>query len=136
MTANPFIYMGSQIRALREKAGLSQSELADLLKEYGIHLKRETISKMENGNRSISVVEIRALASIFNVDVETFFEEEEEKKSLVTLFRRKKPLSEEEEEFLNSIHSLVSSLIAQEKIYKEQKTFVPMEPIWKGVDKD
>lgn len=116
-------------------SGLSQSELADLLKEYGIHLKRETISKIENGNCSISVVEIRASAFIFNVDVETFFEEEE-KKSLVTLFRRKKPLSEEEEEFLNSIHSLVTSLTAQEKRYKEQKTFVPMEPIWKGVDKD
>ncbi|MBB5325016.1 transcriptional regulator with XRE-family HTH domain [Anoxybacillus tepidamans] len=136
MVSNPFVYMGKQIRMLRENANLSQSELAELLKEHGIHLKRETISKIENGNRSISVAEIGALASIFNVSVETFFEDEEEEKSLVTLFRKKKPLSQEEEAFLDFIHSMVSSLIGQEKIYREQKKFVPMEPIWKGIERN
>ncbi|OQM46668.1 hypothetical protein B6A27_05805 [Anoxybacillus sp. UARK-01] len=135
MTPNPFVYMGSQIRMLRENANLSQSELADLLKEHGIHLKRETISKMENGNRSISVAELRALASIFHVSVDIFFEDAEEEKSLVTLFRKKKPLSIEEEAFLDSIHAMVSSLIGQEKLYKERKQFVPMEPFWKGMER-
>ena len=59
------VTLGSKIKELRKKAGLSQQRLADLL-----NLKRPTISQIENGERKIYAEELCRLAEIFNTSAD------------------------------------------------------------------
>ena len=51
------IPIGLKIKAIREARGLSQIETVEKLTEKGINMSRETLSKIENGNRTVSAVE-------------------------------------------------------------------------------
>lgn len=54
--------LGSRIKELRKKAGLSQKRLSDLLS-----VSRVSISQIENGERKLTAEEINKLAKIFNI---------------------------------------------------------------------
>jgi len=54
--------LGIRIKALREQAGYSQENLAELLK-----ISRVSLSQIENGDRRINAEEIAELSKIFNV---------------------------------------------------------------------
>ena len=58
--------IGLKIRQLRESAGLSQEELAKLLK-----VARPTISQIENGDRNVNAGDLIKLSRIFSVDVDS-----------------------------------------------------------------
>ncbi len=60
--------IGSRIKELRNKAKISQMELA-LLAE----LDRTYITSVENGKRNISIVNIEKIASALNITLEDFF---------------------------------------------------------------
>ncbi len=59
--------IGEQIKALREKTGFSQSQIADFL-----DLDQSYISKIENGERSISVDLLEKIASLFGCNIGYF----------------------------------------------------------------
>jgi transcriptional regulator with XRE-family HTH domain len=67
--------LGIRIKGLREKAGLSQEKLADLLT-----LNRATISQIENGERKLAAEEINKLAKIFNISCDVLLEPKREVK--------------------------------------------------------
>jgi transcriptional regulator with XRE-family HTH domain len=54
--------LGIRIKELRDKIGLSQAKLADLL-----GLNRVSLSQIENGERKLTAEEINKLAKIFNI---------------------------------------------------------------------
>ena len=54
-----------RIREARKMAGLSQAQVAELLK-----LSRPSVTEMEAGNRSVSAEEIASLADLFDVSVD------------------------------------------------------------------
>jgi transcriptional regulator with XRE-family HTH domain len=54
--------LGRKIKALRDRAGLSQEKLSDSLK-----ISRVSLSQIENGERKITVEEIAKLSKIFNI---------------------------------------------------------------------
>lgn len=115
-----FEEIGEKIKLIRESKGLSQTTVAEELTSKGIKISRETLSKIENGNRTISIIEIKMLAEVLNVSTDDFFgEEDEQEENLVTLFRKKKKseLNEKEKNYLSDIQMMVKGLIAQEKIY-------------------
>ena len=56
--------LASRLRAAREKAGLSQGQVAKML---GLH--RPTISEIEAGRRRISAEELSQLAKLYDVSV-------------------------------------------------------------------
>lgn len=58
---------GPRIRALREKAGLSQEELMAQLQLLGMDSERGVIKRIENGDRTVSDLELRLLARYFHV---------------------------------------------------------------------
>lgn len=58
---------GQTMRALRVRAGYTQEQLAERLKEFGIRLHFSAISKMESGDRQIRLNEAVALANILGV---------------------------------------------------------------------
>lgn len=59
------INVGKKVRELREKAGLNQQQLADLL-----NLKRPTISQIENSKRKLCAEDLFKLAEIFNTSTD------------------------------------------------------------------
>jgi len=60
--------LGQQIRASRERLGLSQRQLAELV---GIPA-HQTISQIEKGTRGVKVWELATLAKILRIDISTF----------------------------------------------------------------
>lgn len=72
----------TKIREYREKAGLKQSELAEL-----VHARRETIVHLENGKYNPSLKLAMDIANVFHVTVEELFEFTDEKPSIHDLRR-------------------------------------------------
>jgi transcriptional regulator with XRE-family HTH domain len=65
------LQLGQRIRDAREKAGLSQEELAA---ELG--LGQRAISELEHGKRRLAVVEMSELVRVLNVPILYFLEDE------------------------------------------------------------
>lgn len=59
----------TRIKEYREKAGLKQSELAEL-----VHARRETIVHLENGKYNPSLKLAMDIANVFHMTVEELFE--------------------------------------------------------------
>lgn len=59
----------TRIREYREKAGMKQSELAEL-----VGARRETTGHLENGKYNPSLKLAMAIAKVFHVTVEDLFE--------------------------------------------------------------
>ena len=59
----------TKIKEYREKAGLKQSELAEL-----VHARRETIVHLENGRYNPSLKLAMDIAKVFHMAVEELFE--------------------------------------------------------------
>ncbi len=59
----------TKVKEFREKAGLKQSELAEL-----VHARRETIVHLENGRYNPSLKLAMDIAKVFHATVEELFE--------------------------------------------------------------
>ena len=59
----------TKVKEYREKAGLKQVELAEL-----VHARRETIVHLENGRYNPSLKLAMDIAKVFSVSVEELFE--------------------------------------------------------------
>lgn len=67
--------VGQNIRALREKAGLTQEQLSARLQVCGCDITRSALAKIEVGQRHLYPDEIRALKEILRVSFDAIFEE-------------------------------------------------------------
>jgi len=67
------VALKTRIKEYRERLGLKQSELAEL-----VHARRETIVHLENGRYNPSLKLAMDIAKVFNVTVEELFEFYEE----------------------------------------------------------
>lgn len=112
--------VGERIKNAREEKKISQKQLCDMLQEVGIEISRETLSKIENGSRIVSAIEIKKIADVLGFDPQKFLEEEEEQ-DLVMLFRRSGRFDETDEEGLeelNEIQFFLKSFIRQKAIHE------------------
>lgn len=71
MLRNP--QFSENLRELREKSGLTQSQLAARMQVMGSSLTSAAYSKIELGERNIKVSDLVALQRIYNVDYSAFF---------------------------------------------------------------
>jgi len=122
------IPIGLKIKAIREARGLSQIEVVERLAEKGINMSRETLSKIENGNRTVSAVELNAICKVLNIDINILFEDEEDD-DLVTLFR-KKNFSEKTIEEVEKFQDMIKMFIYQKKIYNGEFKPQKRKPLW------
>ena len=60
---------GMQVRAARERAGLSQEQLAARLQLEGLNLSQKAISRIETGDRIVADFELLFLAKSLGVTV-------------------------------------------------------------------
>ncbi|WP_461482160.1 helix-turn-helix domain-containing protein [Porticoccus sp.] len=66
--------IGPKIRELREKAGMTQEQLAARCNLVGLNISRGTLAKMESQVRRITDEEVGLMAKALNVDVSKFYE--------------------------------------------------------------
>lgn len=118
--------LGAKIKAAREEKAFSQSEVVEKLMENGINISRETLSKIENGNRSISAVELNALCSVLGIDINSLFNEDDD---LVTLFR-KRNFSESTINEIGILQDMIKVFVFQKKIYNREFKPKKRRPLW------
>ena len=69
------IQIGSTIRKLRKKSGFTQEQVIARLQLQGIEISRSSYSQIECGTYNIRISELIALAELFQVDFNAFFED-------------------------------------------------------------
>ena len=62
--------IGQRIKELREKAEMSQKDLA-----YAADLDRSYIASIENGQRNVSIVNIEKIGKALNITLKEFFKD-------------------------------------------------------------
>ena len=77
--------IGERIKQYREAKEITQQRMVDELKDKGFVISRETLSKIENGNRSVSAVELSQICDLLGVKIEDILDHKDD--DLVTLFR-------------------------------------------------
>lgn len=63
--------LGQRIKVLREKANMSQKDLA-----YSADLDRSYIASIENGCRNVSIINIEKIATALNATIKEFFNDQ------------------------------------------------------------
>jgi transcriptional regulator with XRE-family HTH domain len=121
--------IGTRIQIARVTYGLNQVQLSDKLKEQGLHISRETISKIESGDRPLSAMELPVFAAVLSVPL-TELLKEEMTEDLVTLFRRKAGVSIVDEE-ISEIQDMMKALIKQKQLYEGKLIVRKREPRWR-----
>lgn len=97
--------IGANIRARREKLGLSQEQLAQSVgKQTATY-----IAFIEKGERNITMVDLMALAKELGTSVASLIGEEKEKKdpSVVDVLRAAKELSKSDREKLEDFYNFI-----------------------------
>ena len=65
--------IGKKIKEAREKSGMSQKQLSEKLELMAVYTCRGSISRIENGKRAVTDIEIDAISKILNVSLNYLF---------------------------------------------------------------
>lgn len=65
--------IGPQVKKARMKAGLSQKQLSDKLELMAVYTCRGSISRIENGKRAVTDIEIDAISKVLGVSLDDLF---------------------------------------------------------------
>ena len=64
---------GEKIKYYRKMRKLSQQQLSDKLETLAVYICRGSISRIEDGSRTITDIELYGLSEILQVPIEKFF---------------------------------------------------------------
>lgn len=67
---SPDYVLPGRLREVRQQAGLTQQQLADLMTGAGYRMRQTTIAKIEAGERAVSVGEGYTLATVLGADLD------------------------------------------------------------------
>ena len=65
--------IGAKIKQAREEKGYSQKQLSEKLELMAVYTCRGSISRIENGKRAITDIEIDAISKILDVSLDFLF---------------------------------------------------------------
>ncbi len=68
-----FNIIGKRIKEARLNAGLSQQQLSNQLELMAVYVCRGSISRIENGERAITDIEIDAISKVLKVSLDYLF---------------------------------------------------------------
>ena len=66
--------IGAKIKLARENKGYSQKQLSEKLELMAVYTCRGSISRIENGKRAITDIEIDAISKILDVSLDFLFD--------------------------------------------------------------
>jgi len=121
--------IGIRIYNARVAAGLNQLQVSACLKERGLNISRETISKIENGDRPLSAIELPVFAQVLSVTVDLLLKEEDTE-DLVTLFRRKSGACIVDQEIFE-IQDMIKDFIKQKQLHDGTLVIRKRQPMWR-----
>ena len=64
---------GARIKQARIRAGLSQQQLSDQLELLAVYTCRGSVSRIENGRRAVTDIELDAISKVLNVSLDFLF---------------------------------------------------------------
>ena len=67
---------GAQIKKHRKLQKMSQQRLSNLLELQGVYVCRGSVSRMEDQSRTVTDIELRAIATVLKVEIGELFAEE------------------------------------------------------------
>jgi len=67
--------IGPKVRQFRIEQKLSQQTLSDKLETEAIYICRGSISRIEDGSRTVTDLELYGLSKVLNKSIEDFFED-------------------------------------------------------------
>lgn len=65
--------VGKKVKMLRKKRHFSQQQLSDKLETMAIYICRGSISRIEDGSRTVTDIELYGLSQVLSVPIEDFF---------------------------------------------------------------
>ena len=65
--------VGKKMRMLRKERRMSQQQLSDKLETLAIYVCRGSVSRIEDGSRTVSDIELYGLSQVLSVPIEEFF---------------------------------------------------------------
>lgn len=65
--------IGPRIKEARVNAGLSQKQLSEKLELIAVYTCRGSVSRIENGQRTVTDIEIDAISKVLNVSLDYLF---------------------------------------------------------------
>lgn len=68
--------IGDKLREFRLEQNLSQQNLSNRLETEGVYICRGSISRIEDGSRTVTDMELYGLSKILKKPIESFFENE------------------------------------------------------------
>ncbi|MCD8037788.1 MAG: helix-turn-helix domain-containing protein [Lachnospiraceae bacterium] len=66
--------VGSKVKQLRREQHMSQQELSAKLETLAVYICRGSISRIEDGSRTVSDIELYGLSQVFDTPIEEFFQ--------------------------------------------------------------
>ena len=69
--------IGEKIKEARVKKGYSQQQLSDKLELMAVYTCRGSVSRIENGKRAVTDIEIDAISKVLGVSLDYLFGREE-----------------------------------------------------------
>ena len=68
--------IGGNVAKLRKKMKMSQQRLSNMLELYAVYVCRGSISRIEDRSRTVTDIELYAIAKVLNVSIEELFDKE------------------------------------------------------------
>lgn len=65
--------IGKKVKMLRIEKNLSQQQLSDRLETLAIYICRGSISRIEDGSRTVTDIELYGLSQVLGVPIDNFF---------------------------------------------------------------
>lgn len=65
--------VGKKVKMLRKERHMSQQQLSDKLETLAIYVCRGSVSRIEDGSRTVTDIELYGLSQILSVPIEDFF---------------------------------------------------------------
>ena len=70
---NRFNLVGEKVRSYRLQRGYSQKELSAKLETLAVYICRGSISRIEDGSRTVTDIELYGLAAVLDVPIQALF---------------------------------------------------------------
>ena len=68
--------IGSKVKQFRKKNRMSQQKLSNKLELMGVYVCRGSVSRIEDWSRTVTDIELYALAKVFGVSVDDMFDDD------------------------------------------------------------
>ena len=65
--------VGKKVKMLRKERRMSQQQLSDKLDTLAIYVCRGSVSRIEDGSRTVTDIELYGLSQVLSVPIEEFF---------------------------------------------------------------